>query len=157
MGEQQRRGIGDVKKATKMQKRSEDGNFALKSDDVRVELAGGKPADGLADGNLTPEQKALQLQAKLREKRAEADKVAERERERARIKSGKMLRESDEKRCEEERLRSIERTKREKEEHRAERAELKEKLRMDYIERFGQEPPPEQDNELVASEINQGK
>mmetsp|Transcript_4577 Transcript_4577/g.12560 ORF Transcript_4577/g.12560 Transcript_4577/m.12560 type:complete len:489 (-) Transcript_4577:34-1500(-) len=91
------------------------------------------------------EAKALELQKKLRQKRAEEEKLSDREKERMRIESTKMMVEANEKLKEEERLRAIEQMKREKDEHERHRAELKEQLRRDYIERFGKEPPPEEE------------
>merc|ERR1711972_847230 len=44
----------------------------------------------------------------------------------------------------------MEQMKREKEEHEKHRAELKERLRQDYIERFGKEPPPEEEEKEKA-------
>jgi len=91
------------------------------------------------------EAKALELQKKLRQKRAEEEKLSEKEKERMRIESTKMMVEANEKLKEEERKRAIEQMKREKEAHEKHRAQLKEQMRLDYIERFGKEPPPEED------------
>merc|ERR1712083_178079 len=91
------------------------------------------------------EAKAMELQKKLRQKRAEEEKLSEKEKERMRIESTKMMIEANEKLKEEESKRAIEQLKREKDEHERHRQELKEQLRRDYIERFGCEPPPEED------------
>jgi len=96
------------------------------------------------------EAKALELQKKLRQKKAEEEKLSEREKERMRIESTKMMVEANEKLKEEERARAIEQAKREKEAHDAHKAELKERLRQDYIERFGKEPPPEEEEKEKA-------
>merc|ERR550532_1041592 len=96
------------------------------------------------------EAKARELQAKLRQKKAEEEKLSDREKERMRIESTKMMIEANEKLKEEERARAMEQMKREKEEHERHRAELKEKLRRDYIERFGCEPPPEEEEKEKA-------
>eukprot|EP00913_Durusdinium_trenchii_P028864 g27064.t1 len=53
--------------------------------------------------------------------------------------------EAQERAKEEDRRRAIEQQMREKEEHDRHRAELKERLRQDYIDRFGCEPPEEKD------------
>lgn len=90
------------------------------------------------------EAKALELQRKLRQKKAEEEKLSEREKERMRIESTKMMVEANEKLKEEERKRAFEQMQREKEAHERHRAELKEQLRRDYIERFGCEPPDEE-------------
>lgn len=99
------------------------------------------------------EAKALELQKKLRQKRAEEEKLSEKEKERMRIESTKMMVEAAEKLKEEERKRAIEQLKREKEAHEKHRAELKEQMRLDYIERFGKEPPPEE--ELAEQSIKE--
>jgi len=91
------------------------------------------------------EAKAIELQKKLRAKKAEEEKLSEKEKERMRIESTKMMVEASEKLKEEERKRAIEQMRREKEEHDAARKALKEQMRLDYIERFGKEPPPEEE------------
>mmetsp|Transcript_15348 Transcript_15348/g.31166 ORF Transcript_15348/g.31166 Transcript_15348/m.31166 type:complete len:486 (-) Transcript_15348:114-1571(-) len=91
------------------------------------------------------EAKALELQKKLRQKRAEEEKLSEKEKEKMRIESTKMMVEANEKLKEEERARAFEQLRREKEAHEKHKAELKEQLRQDYIERFGCEPPPEEE------------
>lgn len=96
------------------------------------------------------EAKALELQRKLRQKRAEEEKLSEKEKERMRIESTKMMVEANEKLKEEERARAIQQMKREKEESDRHRAELKEQLRRDYIERFGKEPPDEEEEKEKA-------
>jgi len=99
------------------------------------------------------EAKAMELQKRLRQKKAEEEKLSEKEKERMRIESTKMMVEANEKLKEEERIRAIQQQKREKEEHDRHKAELKERLRQDYIERFGKEPPPEE--EVVESSIKE--
>jgi len=91
------------------------------------------------------EAKALEMQKRLRQKKAEEEKLSEKEKERMRIESTKMMVEANEKLKEEERIRAIQQQKREKEEHERHRAELKERLRQDYIDRFGCEPPAEEE------------
>lgn len=66
-----------------------------------------------------------------------------------RIESTKMMIEANEK-LEEERKRAFEQLRREKEAHDKHRAELKEQMRLDYIERFGKEPPPEEEEKEQA-------
>eukprot|EP00928_Gymnodinium_smaydae_P074521 TRINITY_DN57563_c0_g1_i1.p1 TRINITY_DN57563_c0_g1~~TRINITY_DN57563_c0_g1_i1.p1 ORF type:complete len:480 (-),score=161.07 TRINITY_DN57563_c0_g1_i1:158-1597(-) len=91
------------------------------------------------------EAKARELQAKLRAKKAEEERLSEKEKERMRVESTKMMVEASEKLKEEERKRAIEQLAREKEAHEKHRMQLKEQLRLDYIERFGCEPPPEEE------------
>merc|ERR1712039_780904 len=90
------------------------------------------------------EAKAFELQKRLREKKAQEEKLSEKEKERMRVESVRMMNEANEKLKEEERKRAIQQQLREKEEHERHRAELKERLRQDYIERFGCEPPDEE-------------
>eukprot|EP00929_Paragymnodinium_shiwhaense_P116641 TRINITY_DN8636_c0_g1_i1.p1 TRINITY_DN8636_c0_g1~~TRINITY_DN8636_c0_g1_i1.p1 ORF type:complete len:577 (-),score=232.67 TRINITY_DN8636_c0_g1_i1:151-1881(-) len=92
------------------------------------------------------EAKARELQEKLRAKRAAEEKLNEKEKERMRIESTKMMLEANEKLKEEERKRALEQQKREKEAHEKHRAELKEQLRQDYRERFGCDPPEEDES-----------
>eukprot|EP00927_Polykrikos_kofoidii_P016670 TRINITY_DN17551_c0_g1_i1.p1 TRINITY_DN17551_c0_g1~~TRINITY_DN17551_c0_g1_i1.p1 ORF type:complete len:612 (-),score=169.77 TRINITY_DN17551_c0_g1_i1:75-1910(-) len=89
--------------------------------------------------------KAAELQKKLRAKKAAEEKLSEKEKERMRVESTKMMLEANEKLKEEERKRAIEQMKLEKSEHEKHKAKLKEQLRLDYIERFGCEPPPEEE------------
>mmetsp|Transcript_37482 Transcript_37482/g.84508 ORF Transcript_37482/g.84508 Transcript_37482/m.84508 type:complete len:480 (-) Transcript_37482:75-1514(-) len=91
------------------------------------------------------EAKAQELQKKLRQKKAEEEKLSDKEKERMRIESTKMMVEANEKLKEEERARAFEQMRREKEESDRHRAALKEQLRRDYIDRFGKEPPPEEE------------
>merc|ERR1719215_2225083 len=58
--------------------------------------------------------------------------------------------EAQEKLKDEERKREIERQRREKEETERHRKELKEKMRLDYIERFGKEPPAEEEEQAAG-------
>lgn len=102
---------------------------------------------------LSPEEaaaKAEELQKKIRQRKAEEEKLSEKEKERMRIEGTKMMVEANEKLKEEERKRALEQQRREKEEHEKHRAELKERLRQDYIERFGCEPPPEEEEKEKA-------
>jgi len=100
------------------------------------------------------EAKALELQKRLREKRAQEEKEKEKEKEQQRKESTKMMAIAQEKAKEEERKRAIETQMKEKEEHEKHRAELKERLRQDYIERFGCEPPEEKDEEVVKEKTS---
>jgi len=93
------------------------------------------------------EAKAIELQKKLREKKAQEEKLSEKEKERMRIESTKMMVEANEKLKEEEKKRAFEQIQREKDEHERHRKELKERLRQDYIDRFGKEPPPEEEQQ----------
>lgn len=91
------------------------------------------------------EQKALELQKRLRQKKAEEEKLSEKEKERMRVESTKMMVEASERLKEEERKRAFEQMRIEKEAHEKHKAQLKEQLRLDYIERFGCEPPTEEE------------
>ncbi|OLQ05639.1 hypothetical protein AK812_SmicGene11154 [Symbiodinium microadriaticum] len=106
---------------------------------------------GQLGGKEEAEAKALELQKRLREKRApmlsfskaEEERKSEKEKavagEQQRKESTRMMVEAQEKAKEEEIVTG-------KEEHERHRAELKERLRQDYIDRFGCEPPEEKDN-----------
>jgi len=98
------------------------------------------------------EAKARELQKKIRERKAQEEKLSEKEKERMRIESTKMMLEANEKLKEEERKRDIELQLRQKAEAEKDRLALKEKLRQDYIERFGCEPPPEESVEKTIKE-----
>ncbi|CAD7941568.1 unnamed protein product [Amoebophrya sp. A120] len=91
------------------------------------------------------EKAALELQARLKREREAREKQEAKDKEKARIESQKMMLETDALLKEEQRKRDIEQRKREKEAHEAHAAQLKEQLRLDYIERFGKEPPPEEE------------
>lgn len=93
------------------------------------------------------EAKAQEMQAKLRAKKAEEEKLSEKEKERMRVESTKMMAETAERMKEEERKRAFEQQRIEKEAHEKHKAALKEQLRLDYIERFGCEPPPEEEEQ----------
>lgn len=103
------------------------------------------------------EAKAMELQKKLRQKKAEEEKLSDKEKERMRIESVKMMHEANEKLKEEEKARAYEQLRREKEQQERDRAVLKEKLRQDYIERFGCEPPPEEEVLKDAVKEKSGK
>lgn len=96
------------------------------------------------------EAKAIELQKKLAKKKAEEEKLSEKDKERMRVESTKMMQESSERLKEEERKRAFEQIRIEKEQHERHRAELKEQLRLDYVNRFGCEPPPEEDEKEKA-------
>merc|ERR1719428_2436472 len=68
-----------------------------------------------------------------------------------------MMQEANEKLQEEERKRGIEQMRREKDEHDKYKLELREKLRQDYIERFGREPPPEEEQKEASIKEKSGK
>lgn len=95
-------------------------------------------------------EKAMELQKRLRQKKAEEEKLSEKEKERMRVESTKMMVEAQERLKEEERKRAFEQMRIEKEAHEKQRAELKEQLRLDYINRFGCEPPPEEEEKEKA-------
>lgn len=93
------------------------------------------------------EAKAAEMGAKYRQKKAEEEELSAKEKERMRVESVKMMSEAAHRLKEEERQRAIEQRKREEEEHAKHKAALKEQLRLDYIERFGKEPPNEEEEE----------
>merc|ERR1712194_10959 len=95
------------------------------------------------------EAKAQALQKKLSLKKAQEEKLSDKEKERMRVESTKMMLEANEKLKDEERKRAIQQQLREKEETERDRVRLKEQMRLDYIDRFGKEPPPEEENPQV--------
>merc|ERR1719277_1177131 len=121
------------------------------ADDADIDLPLLKPAP--PKPKMSPEEaqaKALELQKRLREKRAQEEKLSDKEKERMRVEGTKMMVEANEKLKEEERKRAFEQMRIEKEAHEKHRAELKEQLRRDYIERFGKEPPAEEEEKEKA-------
>lgn len=128
--------------------------LAEHGEDADIDLPLPKPKKVPEKPKLSKEEaeaRAVELQKKLREKKAQEEKLSEKEKERMRIESTKMMLEANEKLQEEERKRAFEQLKREKEEHERHRAQLKEKLRLDYIERFGREPPEENEEDKAAA------
>jgi len=104
---------------------------------------------------MSPEEaaaKAEELQKKMRDKKKLEEKISDKEKERMRVESVKMMNEASEKLKDEERKRRIAQDLREKEQHEKEKAALKEQLRQDYIDRFGVEPPPEETGEKEIKE-----
>ncbi|CAD7929465.1 unnamed protein product [Amoebophrya sp. A25] len=91
------------------------------------------------------EKAALALQQRLKEEREAREKQEAKDKEKARIESQKMMQETNAILQEEQRKRDIEQRNREKSAHDEHAAQLKEQLRLDYIERFGHEPPPEEE------------
>jgi len=118
-------------------------------EDADIELPLPKPAAALPPkpkmSKEEAEAKAAELQARLRAKKKEEEKLSEKEKERMRVEGTKMMVEAQEKLKDEERKRAIAQLQREKEEHERHRAQLKEQMRLDYIERFGKEPPAEEE------------
>jgi Skp family chaperone for outer membrane proteins len=91
---------------------------------------------------------ALELQRKLREERIAREATEARDKEKQRIAHTKALQEQQAQLQESQRIREIaerEREKRLQEEH---RAQVAEKLRQDFIERFGYEPPEDKKSKL---------
>jgi hypothetical protein len=84
---------------------------------------------------------ALELQRKLREERAVREAAEAREKERQRIMNTKAMADQQAVMEEQKRKREIMERERIKREEEAHKAELAEKLRLDFIERFGYEPP----------------
>jgi len=116
------------------------------AEDADIDLPLKKPAPPKPKMSKEEAQaKAAELQKKIREKKLQEEKLSEKEKERQRVESTKAMVEASERLKEEERKREIERQRREKEQAEKDRKELKEKMRLDYIERFGKEPPPEEE------------
>jgi hypothetical protein len=84
---------------------------------------------------------ALELQKKLREERAVREAAEAREKERQRLANTKAMLEQQTIMEEQKRKREIAERERLRREEEAHKAELAEKLRLDFIERFGYEPP----------------
>jgi len=121
--------------------------LAEHAEDADIDLPMLKPAAPKPKMSQEEAQaKAAELQRKLREKKAHDEKLLQKEQERMRVESTKMMVEASEKLKDEERKREIERMQREKDETERQRKELKEQLRLDYIERFGKEPPAEEED-----------
>jgi len=96
---------------------------------------------------LSPEEAekaAMEMQARLKRERDEREKQEAIDKERARIESQKMMRETQAQLEEEQLKRDRLERDRLKKEHEEHAAQLKEQLRLDYIARFGCEPPPEE-------------
>ncbi len=93
------------------------------------------------------ERAAIELQNRLKKEREAREKQEAKDKERARIESTKMMLETNALLEEENRKRAIDQRKREADEHAKHAADLKERLRLDYIERFGHEPPAEKEEE----------
>ena len=87
------------------------------------------------------QQAALELQRKLREERAIREAAEAKEKEKQRLASTKAMLEQQEIQEEQRRKRDLAERERLKREEEAHKAELAEKLRLDFIERFGYEPP----------------
>jgi hypothetical protein len=122
-----------------LEKHGDDANIDKPINPKAVVQAPAKP-------KLTPEEaaaKAKELQERIRKEKAEREKQEAKDKEKARVESVKMAQEAQTALEESNRKRSIELAKREEEAHLKHQAELKEKLRLDYIERFGCEPPAE--------------
>lgn len=105
-----------------------------------------------AKPKMSPEeaaQKALELQQRLKREREEREKQEAKDKEKARIAQTKLMQEANAELEAANRKRDFEQMKKEQEAHDAHAAELKEKLRLDYIERFGCEPPVESAEETV--------
>ena len=85
---------------------------------------------------------AKELQKKLREDRIAREAAEEKEKERLRILQARAAQEQQTVLEEQKRKREIQERERQKEEDEVRRKELAEKIRLDYIDRFGCEPPP---------------
>ena len=84
---------------------------------------------------------ALELQRKLREERVAREAAETKEKEKQRLANTKAMLEQQAVMEEQKRKREIQERERLKREDEAHKAELAEKLRLDFIERFGYEPP----------------
>ena len=89
------------------------------------------------------QQAALELQRKLREERAIREAADAREKERQRIAQTKVMLEQQSQLAEAQRQREIAQREHEKKLAEEHRAQVAAKLRQDFIERFGYEPPAE--------------
>jgi hypothetical protein len=86
-------------------------------------------------------QRALELQKKLKEERELREKQEMRDRERARIEQSRLALDTQERLLDEQRRRDIEQLKKEKDQREEHARQLREQLRLDYIDRFGHSPP----------------
>jgi len=121
------------------------------AEDADIDLPLAKPEP--PKPKMSPEEaaaKAKELQDRLRAKKKAEEQLSDKEKERMRVESTKMMLEANEKLKEEERKRAFEQIRREKEQHERERLALKEQMRLDYIERFGVEPPTEEEEKEKA-------
>eukprot|EP01053_Blabericola_migrator_P001379 Blabericola_migrator_1__1378@NODE_1359_length_4725_cov_105_142121_g912_i0_p2_GENE_NODE_1359_length_4725_cov_105_142121_g912_i0NODE_1359_length_4725_cov_105_142121_g912_i0_p2_ORF_typecomplete_len321_score81_83PUB/PF09409_10/2_6e16UBA/PF00627_31/0_0037Tsp45I/PF06300_12/1_5e03Tsp45I/PF06300_12/0_28SMC_N/PF02463_19/0_28DUF759/PF05537_11/3_8_NODE_1359_length_4725_cov_105_142121_g912_i011282090 len=98
------------------------------------------------------EQKAIELQRKLRERRIERERVEAIEREKERIASTKALMDAKRAFEEAERKRMAQQRIREKEQHRLDEERQRALLAAAYRERFGVDPPSRE--EMAENEIN---
>lgn len=112
----------------------------------------------ISDPNVKPkltkeeaQKAAVELQQRLKREREAREKQEAKDREKARIESTKMAQETNALLEEENRKRDIEKRKREEQQHAEHAAQLKEQLRLDYIERFGKEPPKEEVKDDIKS------
>ena len=96
------------------------------------------------------ERAALELQARIKKEREAREKQEAKDREKARIESEKLMRDAAEELKEEQVKRDRMERDRLKKEHEAHKAQLKEQLRLDYIDRHGCEPPAEEEQKKEA-------
>jgi len=95
---------------------------------------------------MSPEEaaaKAAEIQKRIRDKKKADEELAAKEKEAERVINCRKMAETAEKMKEEERKRAFEQLRIEKEASERDRIKLKEQLRLDYIDRFGKEPPAE--------------
>lgn len=121
------------------------------AEDADIDLPLAKPPP--PKPKMSPEEaaaKAKELQDRLRAKKAAEEQLSDKDKERMRVESTKMMLENAEKLQEQERKRAFEQIRREKEQHEKDRLALKEQMRLDYIERFGVEPPTEEEEKEKA-------
>jgi len=121
-----------------------------KDADIDFPLSKDQPAAAPAKPKLSPEEaekRALELQQRLKRERDEREKQEEKDKEKARIVSQKQMQETQALLEEEQLKRDRQERDRLRREHEAHSAQLKEQLRLDYIERFGCEPPAEEQQE----------
>jgi len=91
------------------------------------------------------EAKADAMLKAHRKKKAEEEEISAKDKERMRVESTKMMVEAADRQKEEDRKRAFAQIALEKEAHDRDRLRLKEELRLDYINRFGKEPPAEEE------------
>lgn len=100
------------------------------------------------------EAKAAEMLKAHRAKKAEEEALNAKEKERERVESTKKMADAADRLKEEERKRAFEQQRIEKEAHEVHKAQLKEQLRLDYIDRFGCEPPADTEQDK-AKEIKE--
>eukprot|EP00397_Hematodinium_sp_SG-2012_P023491 GEMP01024408.1.p1 GENE.GEMP01024408.1~~GEMP01024408.1.p1 ORF type:complete len:380 (+),score=122.69 GEMP01024408.1:311-1450(+) len=116
--------------------------------DIDIPLAVEQPAAAPDKPKMSSEEAemaAVELQTRIRKEREEREKLEAKDREKARVESLKLMADTQAQLAEEQLKRDRLERDRLKREHDVHAADLKERLRLDYIERFGCEPPTEEE------------